>query len=418
MTRSLSALLVAYAVAIVGVACNGILGIDAPTLVPGDGGQVDATTPDAARHDGAGHADSGHDHQVSDETGPARETGAHDAGVDSGHHDSGHDAGLDRESADASRDAPHDAEFSCACDGSSCSPVLVAAFDGSVGAMVGGAGVLYFSLLEGVDQQAGLIVALRLGADRPEILDPDAALPSGMALSGSTLFWSEIGREEIRSCSVETMPASCSPATFAMTSVGENGMAANGTDVYWATALDQLAYCGVSGCPGSSFDLLPGGSAGPLAADDAGIVWVSGDTNGSTLACPSTGCADAAVALFNDSVAALAAFNGSVFWADTDGRLKVCDSSRSAAACAASARTLVAVDAGAEIDELAVDSTGVYWTGGSVVAWVGLDGGSIATLASSRSQPSRPVVGSSCVFWTESVFEDPPPGSIVATAKH
>lgn len=136
------------------------------------------------------------------------------------------------------------------------------------------------------------------GAGAPTVVVAAAVLPGGMALSGSTLFWSN-AFNSILSCDVSTVP--CTGTTFLANIVDDAGNAAfpaplwvNGSNLYWLEELGgdrAIETCPVTGCTSGypkvvlyagAGTMLSGGATSGLAIDGS-FAYVSLFTGGPIL---------------------------------------------------------------------------------------------------------------------------------------
>jgi len=384
------------------VACNGILGIDPPTLVSG------ADASDAKASDGAGGHDATRD-ATHDATNDVRKT---DSGRDAGSDapvilDAGHDATRD---GDAAADAAAIFDGSCTCEGDACAVVVVGTTPSGVSRLAPvPSGICFYAVNDDIPQFPGELQCVTFDGTRT-VVDDNADESSAIVAFGDTIYWVNFSLNQVRTC---TLP-NCVPEAFGGPGAGsvEANLAGGAHTIYWGQS-NGIWNCPVGDvCLDGGTPIPESATFGKLTANDLGVYWQST----STLSfCATSGCGSAALTLVDagGTITALAATDQSLFWAD--GNLWRCPVS-DAGVCA-SPPVIAAATVG--VDNLVVDSTGAYWTriGDPALSAVGPDGGptrTVVAVQASFAGAAPLAVGASCVFWAENVGDG---GVIKATAK-
>jgi hypothetical protein len=437
-------------------ACNGILGIDAPTLVAGDGGDAtasrreagseggrrrDANGTDGSRHDASGEAghhdggdggqdattrDAGQDATMREAAADSRHDAARDATADSRH--DARDAGAGESGPDAlvdtGVDAPIDAgppfDGYCSCDDDAgCQPIVVARVgSGNVTGLVLADGGMYFTLtvfgggyvgFAGFDHTTRTLVA-------------DAGTVVGMAVRGRSIYWLNGSGSTLDTCSM----AACAPASLAFfaaitgayplstTSAVYPLVATNAGGVFWSDLGGDHVCPYDGGCKRLDADsppTLPGTNTHvpqSIAVVDAGAYWTL--EGGGIASCPLADCLDAPTTVLasdggpnlNDLVAA----GATLYWVaprDAGAELWTC----STASCGETATVLLTSGNAISVTDLTASEDGLYWldpTNARVVGLKLVDGAAPVTLAADagvvRGQATALAVGPTCVFWS------------------
>lgn len=396
---------IAGAWAFMSVACNGILGIDAPTLIPGDAGDAPTT------HDGAPLPDAGRDAH--------RDGAPTDATMSDARRDGSSDGGLDvhapndsRVDADASGGEDATFDGNCTCTGSSCTPIIVAKVAGGVTSVTTSpTGLCFYAVNDNASPFPGAVGCSTFGGATTTI-DPDASAVGAVTTGGVALYWINDGRGQIRTCSLATQ-TSCVPVDFAPGIGFAGGLAVNATYVYW-NVFDGIHACLRStGCTDATTALPGTASSATFAANSAGLFW--GGSGTSILFCPTAGCQDGgSVAASEPSeVQKLAATDQRLFWSNGAGMLMTCSLASGTGACVGAPTVLSA--GGAQITRLIADDAGVYFSSedDDAITRVSLEG-SVETVASASGLEAPIAVGPTCVFWGE---QDGDAGVLKAIAK-
>jgi hypothetical protein len=400
-----------FAAALLGAlaACNGILGIDAPTLVEAggtdaktrDGGPHDATTPDA-RKDGA--PDGGaHDATTSD----ARPDGGPDATSD-GHGEASHDAS-----------SPSDARIfdgNCTCNGDACVPILIAPLTGQVGGLAATATGLYFT--DDINLPTyGIVGFAPFGGTGTKLLEPDAALPGALAVHGASVYWADGVAGGIKTCSA----AHCTPQPFVLDALQYGAfVGATGAALFWSDG-SGIHACPFSGCEDGGAEIeLPGSKNGLVAVSDASVFWTASPAGRALMifGCGAAGCTDAGAPLISTdaSIAQIGATAQNLYWITSPGNtVWTCPLSNGGADCAGQAHVLMVLPATFGTNRIYIDSTGIYWrdTTTYVIARVPLDGGTPERVVAPEFGGGTMALGSTCVFWSD----DSDGGGLKAIAK-
>jgi hypothetical protein len=410
--RAMRAALVA-ALLVGPIACNGILGIDSPTLVEGG-----ASSGDAKAHDGEARRDG------------AAETGAHDATKDA-RNDAGRDAATDAArdakadvrldgggTTDAVADGPRpgDAAFdgNCTCSSDACAPITVVSnIVGQVSGLVVAPGGLYFS--NDVDEPLhGVVEFVRFGHGIAPIA-ADASFPGAMAIAGSDLFWTDTIVAQINTCDLP----SGEPRNFIQGDPLPGGslLVGNGASIFWTDGTGVRA-CPVIGCDGGAS--LGGTEASQLAANDAGALWSVPSTSPAltrvfSCATATCGATEAEVLTQEAGISLLATTRTNLYWVSGN-TISTCPMSNGLGPCSGPPTALATTSVGSPVSQLAVDSTALYWSDSQegLIVKVPLDGSALVTLVSGSANLGEIAVGPTCVFWAG---QDGDAGVLKAIAK-
>lgn len=207
------------------------------------------------------------------------------------------------------------------------------------------------------------------------------------------------------------LPATGAATVFSLWLAGSSALdviAANSTDVYvvnlwdgWVESINQGRYTN------TSLGFLSGG----VAADDAGVYFVMGNTaNGYTLlrhdpTSLGTGLATPLASGLVGGARTIAAFGGFVYFSNLDSSAAATFSIYRVPTTPGGARTTVA-SGQAGLGDIAVDSTGIYWTdnvaNGNVMR-APLGGGPAAPIATGQANPYGIALDANAIYWTNNV---------------
>lgn len=388
------ALAVLLAVPALVVACNGILGIDAPILAS-DGGTDAATRPDRiVTTDSKAMTDAGHD---------ARRPG--DTGVGDAH--DGSAPRPDGAAPDAGRDAPPAFTGTCSCpslpDGG-CAPVLLASNQANPTAIAADpdAGVFWVNYA----QDGGSVWARGLtAAATPAPVSQSEELASGIGYGHGFVYWTDtvVG---LRRGALPHGPAATVDTVFAA-----EGLALGATKAFVASdTFGQIA----------EYNLLDGGqslltSAAGSAPDKVGVdaVNVYWSASGAVYGCPQTGCGFFPTVYGRSGGPNGVASNGTtLFWADSSAGAVYSVPVNPVGGTADGGATTLLFTA-ASPSRVAADDSHVYVVAGSQILRANLDGTHLVAIANGVS-PSDLALAGSCVYWLD---DTPGTGRVYASAK-
>jgi hypothetical protein len=144
-----------------------------------------------------------------------------------------------------------------------------------------------------------------------------SANTSNFVVAGGYLYWTDDTADVVRRCAVGS-PCS-SPTQIASTSSNPQGLAVDGTNVYWLDS-GGLKQCNVNGCANSPLLLSAGATGtGPAANDAAYVYWISGSTiNRATVG--SVG-SQTAIAMSQVGAANVTVDSTSVYWSLSSGAI-------------------------------------------------------------------------------------------------
>jgi hypothetical protein len=363
-----------------GVACNAIWGVDAPTLAGSDAGKGDGKASDARGSDGE---------------------------KDATHPDAARDGAADATPDSMPSDGPEIFDGRCSCDDASCAPVVIASGQLGPGLVVTDPNGVYWTTNGSTTPGTGSVVAATFDG-KVTSLATSQSNPFGIGVASGMLAWVQVSGGQIDVCS---LPGCAMPAVLMPTAPGLGDVALNKSTVFFE-ALNEIESCPVTGCGKMPTQLSALKAQGGIAIDDVSVYWAD-QALGTINSCPLDGCCDGlpdVLATGEDSPSALVIADGHLYWTDAAGEIRACTIDM----CAA--ETLVAGGSYTP-HRLAVDSAHVYFTDplSGVIGRVPLGGGKVVNLESSENMPGGIAVGTSCVFWTESPEADA--GEIRATAK-
>jgi hypothetical protein len=125
----------------------------------------------------------------------------------------------------------------------------------------------YVALLEDKDAGGQIVIAKISKAGGPVTVLAAAGNPNGIATNGSTVFWSEWSDQAIDAVSTFGGAA----AVLAKTRGAPGPVAADAMNVYWTTTLGVQSVA----VTGGAVRTLSDQQAGALALDDAGVYWLA-----------------------------------------------------------------------------------------------------------------------------------------------
>jgi hypothetical protein len=368
-------------------ACNAILGIDAPKVVPSEAGASDSPVADT-KPDTLSGSDS-----------PADASDARvDAAIDAAAEGAPGDGGLG-DGADVVVVGDGGFDGHCGCDDSGCPTVVVAPMQNNpAGIAADSIGVYWTSAGDGT-------VSRIVFPGAPEVVTSvPASSPGAIAMNPVTVAWAEQAGGRILACS---RGACSAPSVLAGPLPQLGSIAVDTGSAYFNTG----KY--VDSCPlGGGGPATIGGDAGApdsVVTDGQGLYWVNG---AAVVGCSLPGCTGGGTPLASAEASpqGLSIANGTLYWATMGPPAAV----RWCTASACTPQTLYQQGAPAFVVS---DGTNVYWTdsfAGQVLRGPVAGGATPVTIATSM-RPRRLALGDTCVFFVDSPLATN--GAIMAVAK-
>ncbi len=359
------------ALPVLGVACNGILGIGVPTL---QDASIDA--PPTA------------DVTPPNDSGPTM------------------DATLDsvRPPVDGSLlDAPDGLldsgapvfDGNCSCPDWSCDPVTIASGQTDPARIaVDFTGVYWVNS----DQSAGSVWHANLDGSNVQRLASNQLLPHGIAYGNGIVYWTDTIAANVNRCAANA----CNPMPIDMAISGPEGIAVTTTKAYVASGGGRAIYA--YDLADASKTVVAGDAGSPFSVttDSTNVYWTSGI---GVYGCPLTGCTSAPTQFGASPGPSRLATNGvTLFW--TDGDFVVYSAPVTLGATTA---LFTASNPGG----IAADATHVYVTTMTQLLRADLDGGNQVVLATLGS-PRDVALAGTCAYWLDDTVDA---GHVFASAK-
>ncbi len=237
--------------------------------------------------------------------------------------------------------------------------------------------------------------ACQKGLCQPATLASSLATPWGVAIAGTSVYWTNSGDG-----TVMTLPVAggVTPTTLANGQGTPLGIALDAADAYWVDGAGGIILqCALSGCGGVP-RVLASGRTSPwgVAVDSTSAYW----TEGTAIARAALTDATLTPVGTDPKAAYPVAVDGvSAYWGDAVGSVYKC----AVAGCSTPTILASTVLKGA-VQGLVIDAGNVYWTNRDVgaVAMVPKSGGTTTVLASSLSSPIGIAVDATTVYWANS----------------
>jgi hypothetical protein len=386
LRRRLLLSLAVLAVPALSAACNGILGIDAPTLEQ-DGGadaRADVTRPLDGTVESGNHED-----------GSMKDAPAHDDATRDVKTDTGTDAGL--------------FNGHCACTSDAgCPPVPLVSGQASpqfITVDVDG-GILWANS----NPVPGTIWHANLDGTNATQLVGAQALPQGIAYAKGYVYWTnEIGLDVVR-CDVQH----CTQEVLGMNLAAPEGIAAGPNAVFVAVNEQNRVYAYSLVDGGQTLVAANAGFPFGMATDSKNVYWAG---QAAVYGCPLAGCADSGPIVYGRSPGPqrVASNDTTVFWTDN-----MTDAVYSAPAVAAHPDAGADGGPGAQLffaaaggGGIAADSVHVYVATLASIVRADVNGGNVTVLAE-IGEPGDLALSESCVYWVDGTVDA---GHVYATAK-
>ena len=392
------------AVPALAIACNDILGIDAPTLrgAGADGGLTsDGTVPKGK--------DSGADARGEASRTETGADGSRDAGDGSAH--------------DAREDHATLPEAGCHCaDGATCPAVALVSGQLKPSALfVDPEAGVFWTNVDNTNLGNGTVWHTNLDGTGTTEIAIDQSYPAGIAYERGFVYWSQGIAGTLQRCAL----SKCTVQTLAAMVYGARAVAVAPSTLFTTTPV-QLASVDLTNA--ATFDAdapvtdFYQGTANEVAVDSQNVYWTTAsrpDAGAGVFACPLTGCGGAPRLVAATTTPGGIASNGTqVFWTDVmDNAVYAAPTSGSGDAGLIATVTPPSGDG--LTGAIAVDATHLYLsmsdsqTATGQIVRMNLDGSGVVTIASG-GQPEEVGLAGSCLYWLDGTGDA---GHVYASAK-
>jgi len=152
----------------------------------------------------------------------------------------------------------------------------------------------------------GAVLSCSLGGcgSSPSVLASGVDDPTGVAVSGDSILWTEYDVGSVVSCPLTGCTAA--PASVSSSQGGPTAIIADASGIYWVNYNGSLKRCASPSCTGGPTTLWVGqgteAAITALAADNTNLYWTNGNplATGSVFQCAKSNCAATAIALASE----------------------------------------------------------------------------------------------------------------------